>query len=67
MGVNMKLIENLFGEFIDCIMGIDPLTEPGIQYTLIGGHSIGFWLFIGTICAGMIACIFSKKLRGKFF
>lgn len=72
MGVEMKLIENLFGEFIDCIMGIDPLAEPGIQYTLIdghliGGHSIGFWLFIGTICAGMIACIFSKKFRSKFF
>lgn len=67
MGVEMKLIENLFGEFIDCIMGIDPLAEPGIQYTLIGGHSIGFWLFIGTICAGMITCIFSKKFRSKFF
>lgn len=63
----MKLVENLFGEFIDCIMGIDPLAEPGIQYTLIGGHSIDFWLFIGTICAGMIACIFSKKFRSKFF
>ena len=67
MGVKMKLIENLFGEFIDCAMGIDPLTEPEIQYTLIGGHSIGFWLFIGIICAGMIACIFSKKFRSKFF
>ena len=63
----MKLIENLFGEFIDCMMGIDPLTNPEIQYILIGGHSIGFWLFIGIICAGMIACIFSKKFRSKFF
>ena len=67
MGVDMKLIENLFGEFIDCMLGKDPLAEPGIQYTLIGGYSIGFWLFIGTICAGMIACIFSKKFRSKFF
>ena len=67
MGVKMKLIENLFGEFIDCMMGIDPLTNPETQYILIGGHSIGFWLFIGTICAGMIACIFSKKFRSKFF
>lgn len=63
----MKLIENLFGEFIDCMMGIDPLTNPETQYTLIGGHSIGFWFFIGIICAGMIACIFSKKFRSKFF
>ena len=73
----MKLIENLFGEFIDCMMGIDPLTNPETQYILIGGHligghligghSIGFWLFIGIICAGMIACIFSKKFRSKFF
>ena len=63
----MKLIENLFGEFIDCMLGKDPLTNPEIQYTLIGGHSIGFWLFIGIICAGMIACIFSKKFRNKFF
>ena len=67
MRVKMKLIENLFGEFIDCMMGIDPLTNPETQYTLIGGHSIGFWLFIGIICAGMIACIFSKKFRSKFF
>ena len=67
MGVEMKLIENLFGEFIDCMMGIDPLTNPETRYTLIGGHSIGFWLFIGIICAGMIACIFSKKFRSKFF
>ena len=37
----MKLIENLFGEFIDCMMGIDPLTNPETQYILIGGHSIG--------------------------
>lgn len=67
MGVKMKLIDNLFGEFIDCMMGIDPLTNPETQYTLIGGHSIGFWLFISIICAGMIACIFSKKFRSKFF
>ena len=37
MGVKMKLIDNLFGEFIDCMMGIDPLTNPETQYTLIGG------------------------------
>ena len=63
----MKLIENLFGEFVDCIMEIDPLTNPEIQYILIGDHSIRFWLFIGIVCAGMIACIFSKKFRSKFF
>ena len=63
----MLVLENLFGEFIDCMMGIDPLTEPGIKYILIGGHSIGFWLFIGTVCAGCVACIFSKRFRSKFF
>ena len=71
MGVNMKLIENLFGEFIDCIIeslpGAEPIARDEISYILIGGHSIGFWLFIGIICAGMIACIFSKKFRSKFF
>ena len=66
MGVKMKLIENLFGEFIDLALGFDPTTIE-VPYHLIGGHSIGFWLFIGTICAGMIACIFSKKFRSKFF
>lgn len=66
MGVKMKLIENLFGEFIDLALGLDP-TIIEVPYHLIGGHSIGFWLFIGTICAGMIACIFSKKFRSKFF
>lgn len=71
MGVNMKLIENLFGEFIDCIIeslpGAEPIARDEISCILIGGHSIGFWLFIGIICAGMIACIFSKKFRSKFF
>ena len=71
MGVKMKLIENLFGEFIDLALGFDPTTIE-VPYRLIGDHSIGehsigFWLFIGTICAGMIACIFSKKFRSKFF
>ena len=66
MGVKMKLIENLFGEFFDCALGFDPTTME-VPYRLIGGHSIGFWLFIGIICAGMIACIFSKKFRSKFF
>lgn len=78
MGVNMKLIENLFGEFIDLALSLDP-TNIEVPYRLIGGHSIGghsigghghsigFWLFIGIICAGMIACIFSKKFRSKFF
>lgn len=67
----MKLIENLFGEFFDCILeslpGAKPIARNEISYTLIGEHSIGFWLFIGIICAGMIACIFSKKFRSKFF
>ena len=62
----MKLIENLFGEFIDCILeslpGAQPITSSEISYI-----PIGFWLFIGIICAGMIACIFSKKFRSKFF
>ena len=62
----MKLINNLFGEFIDLALGLDPTTME-VPYRLIGGHSIGFWLFIGIICAGMIACIFSKKFRSKFF
>lgn len=62
----MKLIENLFGEFIDLDLVLDP-TIIEVPYHLIVGHSIGFWLFIGTICAGMIACIFSKKFRSKFF
>ena len=66
MGVKMKLIENLFGEFFDLALGLDPTTME-VPYRLIGGHSIGFWLFIGIICAGMIACIFSKKFRSKFF
>ena len=67
----MKLIENLFGEFVDCIIeslpGVEPITRNEISYIPIGSHSIGFWLFIGIICAGMIACIFSKKFRSKFF
>ena len=62
----MKLINNLFGEFIDLALGLDPTTME-VPYRLIGGHSIGFWLFIGIVCAGMIACIFSKKFRSKFF
>ena len=62
----MKLIENLFGEFIDLALSLDPTTIE-VPYRLIGDHSIGFWLFIGTICAGMITCIFSKKFRSKFF
>lgn len=60
MGVDMKLIENLFREFIDCILeslpGAEPIVRNEIQYALIG-----------IICAGMIACIFSKKFRSKFF
>lgn len=43
----MKLIENLFGEFIDLALGLDPTTIE-VPYHLIGGHSIGhsigFWL-----------------------
>ena len=62
----MKLINNLFGEFIDLALGLDPTTME-VPYRLIYGHSIGFWIFIGIICAGMVACIFSKKLRSKFF
>lgn len=40
----MKLIENLFGEFIDCIIeslpGAEPIARDEISYILIGGHSI---------------------------
>lgn len=60
------ILENLFGEFIDSALQIDPNTVE-VPYVLIGGHSIGFWLFIGTIVAFCIGCCFSKKLRNKFF
>lgn len=63
----MKVIfENLFGEFIDSALQIDPTTTK-VPYVLIGGHSIGFWLFIGTVIAFCIGCCFSKKIRNKFF
>ena len=60
------IIENLFGEFVDLALGIDPTTVE-VSYRLIGGHSIGFWLFIGTVGVFCIGCCFSKKLRNKFF
>ena len=60
------IIENLFGEFVGLALGIDPTTVE-VSYRLISGHSIGFWLFIGTVVAFCIGCCFSKKLRNKFF
>lgn len=60
------IIENLFGEFVDLALGIDPTTVE-VSYRLIGSHSIGFWLFIGIVVAFCIGCCFSKKLRSKFF
>lgn len=62
----MKIIENLFGEFIDCALGIDPTTVD-VPYKLFGGHSIGFWIFIAVVISGCVACCFSKKFREKFF
>lgn len=60
------IIENLFGEFIDLALGIDPTTIE-VSYHLIGDHSIGFYLFIGAVVAFCVGCCFSKKLRNKFF
>ena len=39
------VIENLFGEFVDLALGIDPTTVE-VSYRLIGGHSIFIYLFI---------------------
>lgn len=65
----MAIMENLFGEFVDCILGIDPVEaiELGAQYTLYGGHTIGFWMFVGLVVVGITVCCLSKRLRSKFF
>lgn len=65
----MKVLENLFGEFIDCALGMGPVeaVEAGATYNLYGGHTLGFWIFIGLVVAGMIACCVSKRIRSKFF
>lgn len=59
----MHILENLFGEFIDCALGIAPeeAVELGAKYTLFGGHTIGFWLFI----AGCIAVCISLLIKEK--
>lgn len=64
----MIILENLFGEFIDCALGISPVeaVELGASYKLYGGHTIGVWLFIGVVVTGLIACCVSKKFR-KYF
>lgn len=65
----MAVLENLFGEFIDGALGLsaEEAVAEGATYSLIGGHTIGFWLFIGTIAIGTVAMCFSKKFRSKFF
>ena len=62
----MKIIENLFGEFIDSALGIDIVNEA-VPYKLFAGHSIGFYLFIGLIVSFCVATIFSKRFRKIFF
>lgn len=62
----MIVLENLFGEFIDCMLGID-IETVDVPYILIGGHSIGFWLLIASAFAFMVACGVSKKFRSRFF
>lgn len=65
----MAVLENLFGEFIDGALGLsaEEAVEMGADYVLVGGHTIGFWLFIGTIVIGSIVICCSKKLRSKLF
>lgn len=69
----MAILENLFGEFIDGLLNIQPeeAVELGAKYTLYNGHTIGYWLLIGAIgvvvIATTIGCIVSKKFRNRIF
>lgn len=65
----IKVINNLFGEFIDCALGIGPeeAVQLGADYKLYGGHTIGVWIFIGFSLLVCILCITSKKFRDTFF
>ena len=65
----MAIFENLFGEFIDGALGL-PATEAkelGATYIVIGGHSIGGWILLGSVAAFIITCCVSKKFRSRFF
>ena len=64
-----KLLENLCGEFLDACLGLSPeeAVAQGAEYTLYGGHTIGFWIFIGIVAVGTVMIIFNSKFRKKFF
>lgn len=63
------MLNNLFGEFIDCVLGItmEEAMAGGANYFLIAGHTIGFWLFISAVVGFTALTAFSGKFRRKMF